>query len=90
MLENVEGMCGVDYVMISIQLPGNRKIYLTIAENSSIGDLKSLAAKEIGVKEQNWGIYIPSDNRLKIIDNSVKLNQIDQTKLHFYPNVKIR
>jgi hypothetical protein len=77
--------------LISIQLPGNRRINTDIVGgDNTIINLKISIAKKMGVKSENWGIYIPIENRLRRVPDETRLDQIDLTKLHFYPNVVIR
>lgn len=75
---------------VNVQLPGNRKRFITVGNDENISSLRKRVAASLGVKETNWGIYIPNNNRLKIVEDTKKINQVDRNKLHFYPKAVIR
>ena len=75
---------------ICVKLPGNRGHHVLVKGDEQIGDLRKKIAEDMDVKERNWGIYIHGDNRLKIVEDTVQLNQIDRNGLHFYPKAVMR
>lgn len=75
---------------IRVQLPGNRGHLVVIRGDEQIGILRMQIAKDMGVKERNWGIYVPNADRLKIVEDTIRVNQVDRNKLHFYPKAVIR
>lgn len=75
---------------IRVQLPGNRGHLVVIKGDEQIGILRMQIAKDMGVKERNWGIYVPNADRLKIVEDTMQVNQVDRNKLHFYPKAVIR
>lgn len=42
------------------------------------------------IYERNWGIYLPFDDRLKIVEDTKQINQVDRNNLRFYPKAVIR
>jgi hypothetical protein len=75
---------------ICVQLPGNRGHHVPVKDDEKISVLKKRIAEAMGVSEKNWGIYVPNNNRLKIVEDTKQVNQVDRDKLHFYPKAVIR
>lgn len=94
-LETKKGFCRVGENLSSnqvcVQLPGNRSHCLVdISGDEKIGDLRKKMAHVLDVKEQNWAIYIPNDNKLKIVEDTKQVSLVNRNNLHFYPKVVIR
>ncbi len=75
---------------ICVQLPGNRGHHIAVKDDEQIGVLRRQIAENMGVREKNWGIYLPNNDRLKIVDDTKQVSQVDRNKLHFYPKAVIR
>lgn len=53
--------------------------------------IKTLISKDLGLNEKNWGIYLPSKNGLRILDDNILFDYINKNEvLRFYPKVVIR
>jgi hypothetical protein len=75
---------------ICVQLTGNRGYHVAVTDDEQISNLRKRIAHEMGVKEGNWGIYMHHNNKLKIVEDTKQINQIDRKGLHFYPKAVIR
>ena len=70
---------------IFVQLPGNRKHKTEITTEDTILYVKNKIALELKLNPDNWGIFIPDGYRLNLVDDIIKIKEVDKNKLHFYP-----
>lgn len=77
-------------IEITIFLPGKRTRKINIIGYEQIIDIKKQVADNLSVDAKNWGIYLPGNGRLILVDDSIAINKVNCHKLHFYPKAVIR
>ena len=75
---------------IFVQLPGNRKHKIEVTPEDTMLYIKNKISLDLKLNPDNWGIFIPDGYRLNLVDDIIKIKEVDKNKLHFYPKAVIR
>ena len=75
--------------LIYVRMPGGRDVRIFASDYETVGSLKTRIADRLKLRPWNWGIFIRSENKNRLVriqDEDKLLKEVNKYKLRFFPN----